>query len=56
MYRRLEPKSEKMLAKESKADTTCVCTCKSEKSPDGETQPAATKSGNQLNTHYEING
>lgn len=56
MYRRLEPKSEKILAKESKADTTCICTCKSEKSSEGEPQAATTKSGNQLKTHYDING
>ena len=56
MYRRLESKPVKIEAKDSASEAECKCTCGTEKTADGDKQPAANFSINQLTEHMKING
>ena len=56
MYRRLESKPIKIEASDSKTEKACLCSCRSEKSEDGEKSPEAITATIQLGQELFVNG
>ncbi len=54
LYRKLEIKSEQILASESKAETECVCVCAQEKAKDGDSKPGKNKASDGMQNNFEI--
>ena len=56
MYRRLEPKPEKVESKDASSEAECKCNCGKDNETEGDKKPAANFSITQIGNHYDING
>lgn len=56
MYRKLEPKNEKMEAVDRQAEAVCGCQCKSAQTDDDAAKPEANLTGVKLAVDYTISG
>ncbi len=56
MYRKLEHKSEKVMAQNPGPESKCNCPCTKEVSKDGTAKPEATSTTDNVADHYDIGG